>query len=40
MNEEELYLQEKHNKGVTINDDDHDWGGCSSTYEEEQKKEE
>ena len=39
MDEEELYLQEKQNRGVIINDDDQDWGGCPSTYEEEQKKE-
>ena len=34
--EDKKYLQEKHNKGVTINDDDHDWGGCPSTYEDDQ----
>ena len=40
MDEEQKYLEERHNKGVIINDDDQDWGGCPSTYEEDQKKEE
>ena len=34
MDEEQKYLQEKHNRGVIINDDNEDWGGCPSTYEE------
>jgi hypothetical protein len=25
--EEKKYLEEKHNRGVIINDDDQDWGG-------------
>ena len=36
MDEEQKYLEEKHNRGVIINDDNEDWGGCPSTYEEEQ----
>tara|TARA_B100000902_G_scaffold47219_1_gene54452 strand:- start:13996 stop:14118 length:123 start_codon:yes stop_codon:yes gene_type:complete len=40
MDEELKYLQEKHNRGVFVNDDNHDWGGCPSTYEEDEKKEE
>ena len=35
MDEELKYLEEKHNKGVIINDDNEDWGGCPSTYEED-----
>lgn len=35
MNEEDLkYIEEKRNRGVIINDDNEDWGGCPSTYEE------
>jgi len=36
--EDKKYLQEKHNKGLILNDDDHDWGGCPSTYEEKEDK--
>ena len=38
MNEEQKYLEEKHNRGVIINDDNEDWGGCSKRYEEETDK--
>jgi hypothetical protein len=38
MNEEEKYLAEKHNRGLIINDDNEGWGGCPSTYEESDKK--
>jgi len=37
MDEEQKYLEEKHNKGLILNDEHHDWGGCPSTYEEEEK---
>tara|TARA_X000000950_G_C13638962_1_gene546748 strand:+ start:296 stop:421 length:126 start_codon:yes stop_codon:yes gene_type:complete len=36
--EDKKYLQEKHNKGLILNDDDQDWGGCPSTYEEDSDK--
>ena len=36
--EDKKYLEEKHNKGVIVYDDDHDWGGCPSTYEEQTDK--
>ena len=36
--EDKKYLEEKHNKGLIVNDDDHDWGGCPSTYEEQTDK--
>ena len=38
--EDKKYLEEKHNKGLIVNDDNHDWGGSPSTYEEDEKKEE
>ena len=38
MDEEQKYLQEKHNRGVIINDDNEDWGGCTSTYEKEKEE--
>tara|TARA_B110000902_G_scaffold28178_1_gene30609 strand:+ start:222 stop:338 length:117 start_codon:yes stop_codon:yes gene_type:complete len=38
MDEEQKYLEEKHNRGVIINDDNEDWGGCSKRYEEETDK--
>ena len=38
MEDEQKYLEEKHNKGLILNDDDHDWGGCPSTYEEKEVK--
>ena len=38
MDEEQKYLQEKHNRGVIINDDNEDWGGCPSTYEKEKEE--
>ena len=38
MDEEQKYLEEKHNKGLILNDEHHDWGGCPSTYEEETDK--
>lgn len=38
MEDEQKYLQEKHNRGVIINDDNEDWDGCPSTYEEKEDK--
>jgi hypothetical protein len=29
---EQALSEDKHNKGVIINDDDHDWGGCPLQY--------
>tara|TARA_B100001094_G_scaffold330992_1_gene397816 strand:- start:2784 stop:2909 length:126 start_codon:yes stop_codon:yes gene_type:complete len=36
--QEKQYLQEKHNRGVIINDDNEDWGGCPYTYEEKSQE--
>ncbi len=35
MDEEQKYLSCAYVNGVIINDDNEDWGGCPSTYEEE-----
>ena len=33
--EHKQWLEEKHNRGVIINDDNEDWGGCEEKYKEE-----
>ena len=34
--EKALKEEDRHNKGVIINDDNHDWGGCPFQYDVKQ----
>ncbi len=35
LQEHKEWLESKHNRGVIINDDNEDWGGCEQKYKED-----